>query len=107
MRYNRLGCTGLLVSELCLGTLSFGQPGGLGQPEADEIVRASFDTGVNFFDTADLYADGEAERTLGQSLRNLGLRRDEIVIATKAMARVGGLPSVRASLPTLVPSLPT
>jgi len=90
MRYRLLGHTGLYVSELCLGTMTFGDKGfwsvmgGLGQPEANALVRGAFDQGINFIDTANVYALGESERLLGQALRDLGLPRDELVIATKS-----------------------
>ena len=95
MRYKKLGRTGLLVSEVCLGTMTFGDNGGiwqsiggLGQKDADALVKDSFDAGVTFFDTADVYAGGMSESTFGQSIRNLGLPRDEIVVATKVFGRV-------------------
>jgi aryl-alcohol dehydrogenase-like predicted oxidoreductase len=104
MRYNRLGRTGLLVSELCLGTMTFGESegrfkdiAGLGQGPADEIVKASFDAGINFFDTANVYSLGKSEEILGQSLRNLGLKRDEVVIATKAMGTMGDAPNSKGA----------
>lgn len=92
MLYAKLGRTGLIVSRLCLGTMSFGA--GSGNPaiartrydEAEGIVRQAMDAGVNFFDTADVYAGGESEEMLG---RALGTRRDEVVIATKAGWRTG------------------
>jgi aryl-alcohol dehydrogenase-like predicted oxidoreductase len=96
MRYKKLGRTGLLVSELCLGTMTFGnggqwtQMGGLGQPAGDDLVKTAFDGGINFFDTADVYGNGRSETILGQAIRNLGIKRDEIAIATKAFARIGG-----------------
>jgi aryl-alcohol dehydrogenase-like predicted oxidoreductase len=95
MRYQKLGRTGLLVSEICLGTMTFGDNGGiwqsiggLGQQDADALVKGSFDAGVNFFDTADVYAGGMSETIFGQALRNLGLPRDELVVATKVFGRV-------------------
>jgi aryl-alcohol dehydrogenase-like predicted oxidoreductase len=101
MRYNRLGRTGLLVSELCLGTMTFGETegrfkdiAGLGQQTADDIIKASVEAGINFFDTANVYSEGKSEAILGQSLRNLGLARHDIVIATKAMGTMG--PGVNA-----------
>jgi aryl-alcohol dehydrogenase-like predicted oxidoreductase len=104
MRYNRLGRTGLLVSELCLGTMTFGEStgrfkeiAGLDQGAADELVKASFDAGINFFDTANVYSEGKSEQALGQSLRNLGLKRDEVVIATKAMGMMGAAPNSKGT----------
>jgi aryl-alcohol dehydrogenase-like predicted oxidoreductase len=95
MRYRKLGRTGLLVSEICLGTMTFGDNGGiwqsiggLGQKDADALVKGSFDAGVNFFDTADVYAGGMSETIFGQALRNLGLPRDELAVATKVFGRV-------------------
>ena len=90
MRYRLLGRTGLYVSELCLGTMTFGGQGfwkvmgGLGQDAATALVKQSFDAGVNFFDTANVYSLGESETLTGQAIKTLGLPRDEIVVATKA-----------------------
>jgi aryl-alcohol dehydrogenase-like predicted oxidoreductase len=91
MRMNRLGRTGVLVSELCLGTMTFGggagmwqQIGALGQAEAERLVARAIERGINFIDTADVYADGLSERITGQALRNLGIARDAVVVATKA-----------------------
>ena len=96
MQYKTLGDTGLLVSTLCFGTMTFhgGQGiwkaiGGTGQTEADSLIKACVDAGINFFDTADIYSDGEREKTLGQSLKNLNLARKDVVIATKVFGRVG------------------
>jgi aryl-alcohol dehydrogenase-like predicted oxidoreductase len=96
MRYRQLGRTGLLVSELCLGTMTFGGQGfwrtigTLGQAEADRLVGRALDVGINFFDTADGYSEGEAERMLG---RALGERRKDVVVTTKARLRVGPGPN--------------
>lgn len=96
MQYKTLGNTGLLVSHLCFGTMTF--HGGSGfwkavgtvdQAGADELVKASIDGGINFFDTADVYSEGESEKTLGQSLKNLGIARRDVVIASKVFGRVG------------------
>jgi aryl-alcohol dehydrogenase-like predicted oxidoreductase len=90
MRYRLLGRTGLYVSELCLGTMTFGAQGfwrvmgGLGQDAATALVKQAVDAGVNFIDTANVYALGEAETITGNAIKQLGLRRDEIVVATKA-----------------------
>ena len=97
MRYKTLGRTGLVVSKLCFGTMTFGGDGfwrvvgQQGQDDASALVRRAFDGGINFFDTADVYSNGLSERLLGQSIRDLGLRRDELVIATKAHGRVSDL----------------
>jgi aryl-alcohol dehydrogenase-like predicted oxidoreductase len=67
--------------------------GAVGQASADELVKASIDSGINFFDTADTYSDGESEKTLGQSFKNLNIPRKDIVLATKAYSRVGPGPN--------------
>jgi len=102
MRYNRLGNTGLFVSELCLGTMTFGgtsgmwaQIGQLGQDEASALVRQAFDAGVNFFDTADVYSNGQSEVLTGAALKALGVGRDEYVVATKAFGDMGKGPNGR------------
>ena len=100
MRYKLLGRTGLYVSELCLGTMTFGRHdgmfqhiAGLGQAESDALVKAALDAGVNFFDTANVYSAGQSEELLGQAIRNLGVARDEVVVATKVLGRVGNGPN--------------
>ncbi len=84
MKYRKLGNTGLLVSEICMGTMTFGDSpwrlGGVGQEQADRMVRACLDAGVNFFDTADVYSRGSSETILG---RALGAERQRVVLATK------------------------
>lgn len=104
MRYRTLGPSGLLVSELCLGTMTFGgsegmwgQIGQLRQDEANTLVKAAFDAGINFIDTANVYAGGESERILGQAIRNLGIARDEVVIATKVLGPMGEGPNARGA----------
>jgi len=96
MKYNTLGHTGLLVSELCLGTMTFAAGEGMWKPIAgveqqlaDELLRQSIDAGINFVDTADIYTSGESEKTLAQAIANLGVARKDIVIATKAYGRTG------------------
>jgi aryl-alcohol dehydrogenase-like predicted oxidoreductase len=96
MEYTSLGNTGLLVSRLCFGTMTFGDGRGIfkaigaqGQAEADVLVKTSIDGGINFFDTADVYTEGESEKILGQSLKNLKIVRKDVVIATKVYGRVG------------------
>ena len=96
MHYTTLGDTGLLVSRLCFGAMTFGGGEGIykvigasGQKEADELIKASVEAGINFFDTADAYAEGESETILGQSFKNLKLARKDVVIATKVYSRVG------------------
>jgi aryl-alcohol dehydrogenase-like predicted oxidoreductase len=96
MKFNTLGPTGLLVSEICLGTMTFAagegmwKPiAGVGQDLADQMLKSSFDAGVNFVDTADVYTNGESERTLGKAINNVGIARKDIVIATKVFGRTG------------------
>jgi aryl-alcohol dehydrogenase-like predicted oxidoreductase len=96
MQYKTLGDTGLLVSTLCFGTMTFhgGEGfwkaiGTVNQAGADELIKASVAAGINFFDTADVYSDGESERILGQSIKNLNIARKDVVLATKVFGRVG------------------
>lgn len=101
MRYRLLGQTGLYVSELCLGTMTFGAKGywevmgGLQQETATSLVKAAFDAGINFIDTANVYSFGESEKLLGQAIKTLGLPRDELVIATKSTGIMNELPNGR------------
>ncbi len=104
MQYRQLGPSGLFVSELCLGTMTFGgsegmwgQIGQLRQDEADVLVKNAVDAGVNFIDTANIYAGGESERILGKAIRNLGLDRDDLVIATKVLGPMGEGPNARGA----------
>ncbi|HEX9382919.1 MAG TPA: aldo/keto reductase [Gemmatimonadaceae bacterium] len=96
MEYATLGNTGLLVSKLCFGTMTFGDGRGLfkalsgvDQTGADGLVKMALDGGINFFDTADNYTEGASEKILGQSLKNLNVARQHVVIATKVYSRVG------------------
>lgn len=92
MKYRFLGNTGIKVSELCFGNMTFGgrgywkQVGELDQPAADKLIGMALDAGVNFFDTADVYSEGLAETMLGKSL---GERRKDIILATKVRGRTG------------------
>ena len=94
MKYRRLANTGVYVSELCLGAMTFGGRwpviGALGQREADQLVHRSLDVGVNFFDTANAYSVGESEVLLGKAL---GAKRPEVVVATKVRTRMGPGPN--------------
>lgn len=87
MEYVQLGDTGLAVSEICLGTMTFGSEffniGEVGQEQANEMVDVSLDAGVNFFDTANMYSYGESERILGRALDRSNASREEVVVATK------------------------
>ena len=95
MKYNVYGSTGLVVSELCLGTMTFGgrgywsNIGNMDQAESDALIKASVDAGINFIDTANVYSIGLSEQILGQGIRNLGISRNELVIATKVRGRMG------------------
>lgn len=96
MKFTTLGNTGLLVSKLCFGTMTFGDGRGIfkaigtvGQAGADDMVRLAIDSGINFFDTADVYSEGISETFLGQALRNLKIPRQQVVIATKVYGRTG------------------
>jgi aryl-alcohol dehydrogenase-like predicted oxidoreductase len=99
MRLNRLGNSGLLVSELCLGTMTFGGSGvwgaigALQQADAEALIARSLDAGINFIDTADCYSDGQAEVITGQALRTLGIARDDVIVATKVFGPTGSGPN--------------
>lgn len=107
MKYNQLGRTGLYVSEICLGTMTFGDigekagmwnaVGQLGQETVDAIVGRALSAGVNFIDTADVYSFGASERLLGQALQNLGVERKDVVIATKVYGEMGPRPNDRGA----------
>lgn len=95
MRYRMLGHTGFYVSEICLGTMTFGGKGffaAVGQVDqktATELVARALEAGVNFFDTADVYSEGLSETLLGTALRDIGVKRSDVVIATKVHGRMG------------------
>jgi len=96
MKYRKFGRTGLLVSELCLGTMTFGgssgiwgQIGDLQQNEAEGLIGRSIDAGINFIDTADVYSEGQSEIITGQALKNLKIPRDSVVVATKVLGETG------------------
>ncbi|MEO8015658.1 MAG: aldo/keto reductase [Polaromonas sp.] len=102
MRYNPLGRTGLFVSELCLGTMTFGgadgmwrQIGALQQQDAEQLVGQAIDAGINFIDTADVYSEGVSEQITGQALKNLKIPRDNVVVATKVFGQTGEGPNSR------------
>ncbi|AWS41695.1 aldo/keto reductase [Streptosporangium sp. 'caverna'] len=98
MKYRLLGRTGVWVSEISLGTMTFGGKehpvyrthGALGQEEVDRLVGTALDAGINFIDTADVYADGESEELLG---RAIGQHRRDVLLATKLIAPVGPGPN--------------
>eukprot|EP01037_Dinobryon_pediforme_P000770 gene770-774_t len=91
MKYNFLGNTGLVVSELCFGTMTFGGKGyweaigKIQQQGVNDLLKVVVDSGINFIDTANIYSYGESERLLGQGIIDLGLNRNDLVIATKSV----------------------
>jgi 1-deoxyxylulose-5-phosphate synthase len=93
MDYVKLGQTGLDVSRLCLGCMTFGEPGRgnhswtLGEEASQPIIRQAVEGGINFFDTANVYSDGSSEEIVGRALKEF-TRRDEVVIATKVNGRM-------------------
>jgi 1-deoxyxylulose-5-phosphate synthase len=93
MRYVRLGKTGLEVSVITLGCMSFGESGGRGRPwtldedASRDLVRQALDAGVNFFDTANVYSGGRSEEITGRALKDFA-PRDEVVLATKVFSRM-------------------
>ncbi|MDR3375384.1 MAG: aldo/keto reductase, partial [Ancalomicrobiaceae bacterium] len=106
MKYKQLGRTGLYVSEICLGTMTFGGNddagfwktiGELKQKEVDGIVETALGAGVNFIDTADVYSFGGSEIVTGQALKDLGVKRSDVVIATKFYGEVGPNPNDRGA----------
>jgi aryl-alcohol dehydrogenase-like predicted oxidoreductase len=99
MKYNILGNTGLKVSELCLGTMTFGGRGmwtaigTLPQEQVNELVKQSVNGGINFIDTANIYSEGLSEQMTGKAIRDLGIKRDDLVIATKVRGKMGEGPN--------------
>ncbi len=95
MKYNFFGNTGLVVSELCFGTMTFGGEGywkAIGELKQDEctaLIKGATDAGINFFDTANVYSYGQSEMLLGSAIKNLGIKRHELVIATKVRGFMG------------------
>ena len=105
MKLNPLGRTGLFVSELCLGTMTFGggeegiwgKIGRLQQDEAERIVGGALDAGINFIDTADVYSAGRSEEITGQALKNLKVPRENVVVATKVFGETGAGANMRGA----------
>jgi hypothetical protein len=108
MEYKTLGNTGLLVSRLCFGTMTIAGDnetalsengaiwksiGNVGQAGSDELVKTSFNAGINFFDTADVYSEGRSEAALGQSFKNLSIASKDVVIARSATISTGTISS--------------
>ena len=98
MDYTRLGPSGLTVSRLCLGCMSYGDPGKgqhgwvLDEEASRPFIRKALEAGINFFDTANAYSNGGSEEVVGRALRDFA-RRDEIVVATKAFFKWRGAPN--------------
>lgn len=102
MRYRLLGQTGLYVSELCLGTMTYGggagiwqSMGGLQQDAVNEQLKLAVDAGINFIDTANVYSAGKSEMLLGQALKTLQLPRTQLIVATKATGSMDESPNGR------------
>ncbi len=99
MQYVNLGKSGLKVSRLCLGMMSYGdknwRPWVLEEPEALPFVQRALEAGINFFDTADIYSRGQSEVVLGNTLRKSGARREQVVIATKLFNQMSDDPNDR------------
>lgn len=99
MKYKLLGNTGLKVSELCMGAMTFGGRGmwtaigTLPQDHVNALIKQSVDAGINFIDTANVYSEGLSEQMTGRAIRDLGLKRDELVIATKVRGVMGKGPN--------------
>lgn len=97
MRYTRLGWSGIEVSRICLGGMSFGEPSPdfhqwtIGPDETREVIKKALDLGVNFIDTANTYAFGTSEEYIGRALKELGVAREKIVLASKVYFNDGHL----------------
>jgi aryl-alcohol dehydrogenase-like predicted oxidoreductase len=104
MRNHPLGRTGLFVSELCLGTMTFGggegiwsKIGALQQADAERLIGQALEAGINFIDTADVYAGGLSEQITGQALKNLKVPRESVIVATKVFGETGAGPNARGA----------
>ena len=96
MRYRKLGNTGLIVSEMCLGGMTFGSGDGMwstvagvSQEGVTDLIKTAFERGINFIDTADFYSNGRSEVVTGNALKMIGAPRDSYVLATKVLLRMG------------------
>lgn len=98
MRYICLGNTGLRVSQICLGTMTYGSPQWrewvLPESESRPFIARSLESGINFFDTADMYSLGESEAILGRALKEFS-KREQVVIATKVFNPMSNAPNDR------------
>ena len=97
MKYTTLGHSGIKISRLCLGGMSFGEPSPdfhqwtIGPDATREVIARALDTGINFIDTANCYSFGTSEEYIGRALRDLGIPRDQVVLASKVHFNEGGL----------------
>ena len=97
MQYTTLGHSGITIPRLCLGGMSFGAPSTdfhqwtIGPDETREVIKRALELGVNFIDTANCYAHGTSEEYIGRALRELGVPRDQVVLASKVFFNKGGL----------------
>jgi len=95
MKFNQLGKTGVLLSELCFGTMTFGGRGywkaigELSESDVTQLVKTAIENGINFFDTANAYSEGLAETLFGKALKNLGVSHQNVFVATKVRLRMG------------------
>src|ERR1700686_1223901 len=99
MEYVRFGSTGLKVSRLCLGTMTYGstqwRPWVLDEKESRPLIRRALELGINFFDTADMYSIVASEQVLGRALKDFGPGRDRVVVATKVFFPMSADPNDR------------
>ena len=99
MQYVNLGNTGLKVSRICLGMMTYGSKKWrqwvLEEPESRAFIQRAWDAGINFFDTADVYSNGVSEEILGRAVREIGISREQVVIATKLHGPMGESPNER------------
>src|SRR5471030_2526766 len=99
MEYVRLGNTGLKVSRICLGTMTYGSSKWrkwvLDEKESLPFIRRAWEAGINFFDTADMYSDGASEEVLGRALREFAIPREQVIVATKVFNPTGTTPNER------------
>ncbi len=101
MEYVNLGSTGLKVSRLCLGTMTYGSKKWrewvLEEEESRPFIQRALESGINFFDTADVYSLGVSEEILGRALKDFGPSRDKVVVATKVFNAMGEDPNHRGA----------
>jgi 1-deoxyxylulose-5-phosphate synthase len=99
VEYVNLGRTGLKVSRICLGCMTYGtsksRPRVLDEEQSRPFFRQAWDAGINFFDTADVYSDGVSEEVAGRALRDIGMPREQVVVATKVFNPTGQTPNER------------